>query len=391
MAINQHDIDICTSLNENEVTGASPVSPPIYQTSLFTFSSFEKLVTALDNENESILYSRGRNPTVAILENKLSALERGEDCKVFASGMGAISSVFMGLLKQGDHVLFINDIYGPTMQLADHLENFGISYDRVSQSEADELDKFTRPNTKLIWLESPSTMKFELVDLRKIADIANQKGILTAIDNTWATPLFQKPITMGIDIVVHSCSKYIGGHSDTIAGAVISKKDIIEKIFYNAFLLNGAAAAPFDAWLLLRGLRTLPVRMREHQENAIEVIKYLKQHEKVANVYYPEISEDFNPVNDQLKGASGLFSFELTSGGYKEVSTFLNNLKIFKIGVSWGGFESLAISPNRGKNENQLFENGFSKTLIRLSIGLEGAGQLIADIDQALSKVTVID
>jgi cystathionine beta-lyase/cystathionine gamma-synthase len=391
MAIDQHDIDICTSLNENEISGASPVSPPIYQTSLFTFSSFEKLVGALDNENENVLYSRGRNPTVAILEQKLSALEQGEDCKVFASGMGAISSVFMGFLKQGDHVLFVNDIYGPTMQLADHLLSFGISYDCVSQSDAYDVERFIKPNTKLIWLESPSTMKFELVDLRKIAAIAKQKGILTAIDNTWATPLFQKPITMGIDIVVHSCSKYIGGHSDTIAGAVISTKEIIEKIFYNAFLLNGAAAAPFDAWLLLKGLRTLPVRMREHQLSAIEVIRFLKQHEKVANIYYPEISADLNPVNDQLKGTSGLFSFELVSGGYEEVCTFLNNLKTFKIGVSWGGFESLAISPNRGKNEIQLSEIGFSKTLIRFSIGLEGAEQLINDIDHALSKVALID
>lgn len=389
MTIDQNDIDICTSLSENEVSGSKPVTQPIYQTSLFTFPAFEELVNALDNENENVLYSRGRNPTVAILENKLCALEKGEDCKVFASGMGAISSVFMGLLNQGDHVLFINDIYGPTMQLADHLERFGISHDRVSQKDAEDIEKFIKPNTKLIWLESPGTMKFELVDLKKIAEIAKDKGILTAIDNTWATPLFQKPITMGIDIVVHSCSKYIGGHSDTIAGAVISKKEIIEKIFYNAFLLNGAAAAPFDAWLLLRGLRTLPVRMSEHQSNAIDVVNYLKEHKKIANIYYPEVSADLKPKDKQLSGTSGLFSFDLVSGGFQEVSAFLNHLKKFKIGVSWGGFESLAISPNRGKNEEQLADIGFSTSMIRLSVGLESSKQLIDDIDQALSKVNI--
>lgn len=389
MAFDQIDIDICTSLSAEEVSGSNPVTPPIYQTSLFTFPTFEKLVGALDDENKNILYSRGRNPTVAILENKLCALEQGEDCKVFASGMGAISSVFMGLLNQGDHVLFVNDIYGPTMQLADHLKGFGISHDRVSQNEAEDLEQFIKPNTKLIWLESPGTMKFEFVDLKKISEFAKARGILTGIDNTWATPLFQKPITMGIDIVVHSCSKYIGGHSDTIAGAVISKKEIIEKIFYNAFLLNGAAAGPFDAWLLLRGLRTLPVRMSEHQSNAIDVINYLKDHEKIANIYYPDLSTDLKPKDKQLSGTSGLFSFDLVSGGYQEVSTFLNNLTRFKIGVSWGGFESLAISPNRGKNENQLSEIGFSTSMIRLSVGLENSQQLIADIDQALSKVIV--
>jgi cystathionine beta-lyase len=367
--------------------GAAPTSPPIVQTSLFSFPNFGALLDGLAAEDRHHIYSRGNNPTVTAVERKLAALERGEACKCFASGMAAISAVMLGLLRAGDHILFVNQVYGPTLQLAEHLRRFGIEHDILLDREIEAIERAIRPNTRLIWFESPGTMLFHLLDIPALVSLARSRGIVTCIDNSWATPLYQKPLTLGVDIVVHSCTKYLGGHSDLIAGAVISTAARIEELFYRAFLLNGGVLAPFDAWLLLRGVRTLPVRLRQHSADALRVAGFLNEHPAVRRVFHPAFADDQELVAAQLKGSSGLLSFELARGDFESVSRVLDALHYFRLGVSWGGFESLAISPHRGNNLAQLEAQRIPPGLIRLSVGLEGADLLIDDLAAALDGV----
>jgi cystathionine beta-lyase len=386
MAIDPQDRLICTAADESGRDAPHPVSQSIVQTSLFTFDTFEQLSAGLDDEYRNSVYTRGRNPTVQALENKLAQLERGEACKVFASGMAAVSSAILGIAEKGDHVIFANQVYGPTLELAEHLTRFGIDYDQVCDGDVRKVEQALKPETRLIWMESPGTMMFELLDIAAIADLARSRSITTVMDNSWATPLFQKPITMGVDIVIHSCTKYLGGHSDLVAGAIIASDEILEQIFYRAFLLNGAAVGPFDAWLTTRGLRTLPIRMEQHESGGLRVAQYLDEHARVSRVYHPALSADSTLLEKQMSGTSGLFSFELQDGAYEDIRNLLNKLNIFRLGVSWGGFESLAISPNRGVNAESLAASGIPEGLVRLSVGHEDADLLIADLDQALAS-----
>ena len=240
-----------------------------------------------------------------------------------------------------------------------------------------------KPNTKLVWLENPGTMMFRTLDLEAIADIARAHGALSCIDNSWASPLFQKPITHGVDIVMHSATKYIGGHSDVVAGAVITSAELMDQIYHRAFLLNGGILHPFDAWLLLRGMRTMPVRMQQHEADALRVAEYLQDRPDVSAVHHPAFS---NP-SKSLTGYSGLFSFEIANGGFDEVRKFIDGLKRFRIGVSWGGVESLVISPTRANNLAYLDTQRMPHGLVRLSIGLEGPSVLIEDIGTSLGAL----
>ncbi|MGH7465520.1 MAG: trans-sulfuration enzyme family protein, partial [Longimicrobiales bacterium] len=328
-----------------------------------------------------------QNPTVEVLERKLARLERGEACKCFASGMAAISAVMMGLLRAGDHILFVNHIYGPTLQLAEHVRRFGIDHDLLLDTDPDRVREALRPNTRLVWLESPGTMLCRTVDIAAVAEIARAHGAWSCIDNSWATPLFQKPLTLGVDIVVHSASKYIGGHSDVMAGVVVTRAELMRQIFHRAFMLNGGILAPFDAWLLLRGLRTLPVRMRQHHEDGMRVAGFLRAHDAVRRVFHPAFPDAAPTHRSSLSGHSGLFSFELNSGGYDAVRRVIDAVRRFRIGVSWGGVESLIITPNRGTNTAQLDAQRIPQGLVRISVGLEGADVLIEDLASALRTV----
>lgn len=381
--------DICTHLGDDYDRFMGAVVPPIFENSLFIYKKYEDLAQAFSSERDHYIYTRGTNPTVEILENKLAALEHGESCKVFSSGMAAISSAMITNLKQGDHILFVNNIYGPALKYARYIERFGIEHSISSKFDAKEIEMELRPNTKIIYLESPGTMTFKMLDLKAIADIAKQKGIVTIIDNTWATPIFQKPLDLGIDISVHSCTKYIGGHSDVVGGAVISSKKIMDQIFYNEFQLNGGNIGPFEAWLLMRGLRTLPLRMEKHQENAMKVAEFLESHKFVQRVNYPGLksSLDYELGRKQLKGYSGLLSFEIKSDKYEDIANIINTCRVFKIGVSWGGFESLILSPNHGNNLEELRESNISPSSIRISVGLEDIRSIIEDLDNALSTL----
>ncbi len=389
MPIEPRDVEICTAA-AGDAGGA--VVPPLVQSSIFAYPSFEDLLAGLSEEHRHHVYTRGQNPTVEALERQLAALERGEACKCFGSGMAAISAVFLGLLEAGDHVVFVNQIYGPTLELAEHLRRFGIDHDVVLGLDAAAVARALRPSTRLIWLESPGTMLLRTLDVAAVVELAksheaDRGEVLTAIDNTWATPLFQKPLTLGVDLVMHACSKYLGGHSDVIAGALIGSAPLLERIFYRAFLLNGGVLSPFDAWLVLRGLRTLPARMRQHQRDALAVARFLERHGAVRRVFHPGLDPRPEAAgNASLHGTSGLFSFEI-AGGFEAVRRVIDSLEMFRIAVSWGGTESLVISPNRGDNAGSLEQQGIPPGLIRLSIGLEGAETLIHDLDQALDRL----
>lgn len=385
MRIDPADIALCVSdPPPRDAQGPTPATPPIVQTSLFSFPSFQALVDGLGAEHLNHVYSRGQNPTVEAVETKLARLERGESCKCFGSGMAAVSAVLLGLLKAGDHVLFVNHVYGPTLQLAAHLERFGIRHNVLLDPRPDAVRAAMRPETRLVWLESPGTMLFRVLDIPAVAEVARSRGALTCVDNSWATPLCQKPLTLGADIVVHSATKYLAGHSDVVAGAVISTAETMREIFYQAFMLNGGVLGPMDAWLLLRGLRTLPVRMRQHEADALAVARMLADHSAVRRVFHPAISEDAELVERQLSGFSGLLSFELARGDFGSVARVIDALRHFHIGVSWGGVESLVLSPSRGTNAAQLEAQGIPSGLIRISVGLEGADLLIEDLRAAL-------
>lgn len=383
MPIAAEDIRICLEDNPPREPGAEPMATPIVQTSLFAFPDFDALIAAGSAENKNAVYTRGQNPTVEVLEKKLAALERGEACKAFGSGMAAVSAVILGLLSAGDRILFVNHTYGATLQLAKHLKRFGIEHDLLLDIEVDDVRRALRPDTKLVWLESPGTMMFRTLDIAAVAEVAHGHGGLVCMDNSWASPLFQKPITHGVDIVVHSATKYIGGHSDVVAGAVIASAELVEQIFYRAFLLNGGILHPFDSWLLLRGLRTLPVRMQQHQSDALRVAEFLRDRPEVRTVHHPA----FERPSRSLTGYSGLFSFELANAKFSAVRKFIDSLKRFRIGVSWGGVESLVISPNRGDNLTHLDAQRIPHGLVRLSIGLEGADVLIEDIVTSLEAI----
>jgi cystathionine beta-lyase/cystathionine gamma-synthase len=384
MLISPDDIRVCIEDHPAREPGAQPMAEPIVQTSLFAFPDFDALIEAGGKENRRTVYTRGQNPTVEVLEKKLALLEHGEECKAFGSGMAAVSAVIMGLLSAGDHILFVNHTYGPTIQLARHLRRFGIEHSTLLDIEPDDVKRALLPNTKLVWLENPGTMMFRTLDLQAVAEVARDHGALTCIDNSWASPLGQKPIDHGVDIVMHSATKYIGGHSDVVAGVVITNAKLMEQIFFRAFLLNGGILHPFDSWLLLRGLRTLPVRMQQHEADALRVAEFLRTRPDVSAVNHPAF--DARPSR-ALTGYSGLFSFEIRDGGFETVRRFIDGLKRFRIGVSWGGVESLAISPNRGNNLSYLDAQKIPHGLVRLSIGLEGAQVLIDDIGASLDAL----
>ncbi len=382
MNLDPSDILICVGDGDQEQGFFGAAAPPIAQTSLFTRSTFEELIEALDREHEQFVYTRGQNPTVQLLEEKIARLERGEMCKCFSSGMAAVSAVFLGLLEAGDHILFVNQIYGPTLELAAALRHFGVRHDVVLDLSVDAVAESLRPETRLIWFESPGTMLLRTLDITELVELARSRGILTAMDNSWATPLLQKPLENGVDLVMHTCSKYIGGHSDVIAGAVIGSRELMERIFYRAYMLHGGVLGPFDAWLLIRGLRTLPARLAQHERDSLEVARFLEGHEAVRRIFHPALDRREPPG---LRGYSGLLSFEIEGDGFEDVCAVLNRLEVFRIGVSWGGVESLAISPNRGNNREALASRGIPEGLIRLSIGLEGSPVLTRDLAQALS------
>ncbi|NLY46406.1 MAG: aminotransferase class I/II-fold pyridoxal phosphate-dependent enzyme [Tissierella sp.] len=386
----KEDSKICLHSHEDIEENIGAVAPPIFQTSLFSFKNWDKFLEGITSEREHYVYTRGVNPTVKILEDKLAQLERGEKCKCFASGIAAISATIFTLVKKGDHILFVNNIYGPAVSYADVLEKFDVEYTNIFIDDASEIENHIKSNTRLIYLESPSTMNFDVIDLRKAADIAKSRNILTAIDNTWATPLYQKPIIHGIDIVLHSCTKFIAGHSDTLGGAVISSYDIVDEIFKVGHQFGGAVLGPIDAWLTLRGLRTLRQRLGYQKTSVEKIVGMLKDNPKINKINHPLLLEgDKKKIYEkQTCGYTSLLSIDMDFKDYDELRDFMNSFKVFKLGVSWGGFESLITSANYNKNSEDLEERHISNNLIRIYIGLEDTEILMEDLENAFKTLS---
>lgn len=376
---------IITHYGEEYSKFLGAISPPIYEASNFAFSSYEEIEEHhRGNLREKFVYTRGGNPTISILENKIAMLEKGDSCRAFSSGMGAITASILSLVKAGDHIVCLRGVYNPTYEFIDnYLSRFNVSSTFVEGRDLADVESAIRPNTRLIYLESPNSLIFEVFDLRAITKIAKEKGIYTIMDNTWATPYFQNPIEYGIDIVVHSASKYLGGHSDVVAGLVVTNKELIKGIDRELHLI-GSVIGPFEAWLILRGLRSLPARMELHQSNTMEIAQYLEQHPRVIRVNYPGLPSNpqYQLARSQLRGFSGLMSFEL-DGGEKELRKFINNLKLFTIAVSWGGYESLIFPVGQGFPKDRKDKVKISPQLVRISVGLEDAEDLIEDLDNA--------
>jgi cystathionine beta-lyase/cystathionine gamma-synthase len=377
---------IINRLGEDELGDLNPVAPPIYQTSNFYFESVEQFREAVSNERENWIYSRGNNPTIKLLCQKVAALEGTEEALAFGSGMAAISAAILSNVKCGDHVICVRNPYSWTDTLLNRniLPRFGVEVSMVDGSKIGNIKQAIRSNTTLLYLESPSSWTFELQDLSAVADLARQHGITTVIDNSYATPLFQQPIKHGIDLVVHTASKYLGGHSDTVSGLICGSKQRIDNIFSNEFLTLGGIISPFNAWLLLRGLRTLPVRMERISRTTELLIRYLSDHPKVAKIYYP-----FYPGHpqhrlaiSQMSHCSGLFTIQTITEDESAIEKFCNNLVYWKMAVSWGGFESLII-PSCTFVRPGLYST-LPANLNRFSVGLEDPDALICDLEKRL-------
>lgn len=376
--------DICAHLGDDYHRFMGAIVPPIFQNSLFVQP------TEVNNINEQdYVYTRINNPTTEIAEKKLAALEEGEDAKCFSSGMAAISSAIMFYASKDCHIICIKNVYGPTREFFEkYLSKFGIETSFVSGDNIEEIEKAIRKNTKLIYLESPSSIVFSIQDLEKISKIAKAYKIGTIIDNTYSTPLFQNPINYGIDMVIHTASKYLGGHSDIVAGVIVSKKDILEQITVNERALFGGIMDPHQAWLLIRGMRTLPVRIKQHQENAIQIANFLEGHSKVKQVLYPGLKShpQYELGKKQMSGYTGLMSF-IPKGNPEEIIKFVKHLKYFQLGCSWGGFESLVSPISVGKSDEELKLTNLPANLVRIHVGLENVTTLIDDLDRNLNMI----
>lgn len=380
--ISRQDKLICLS---DHIQPFYAVNPPICQTSIFRFPNIEEYIAYKDKQNTNYCYTRGNNPTCQVLEQKLAALDQGEQCRVFSSGMGAISASLFSLLKSGDHVVVLNTVYGPTLDYLQFMARYGITFEVIQIQNSTELDAKISKTTTLIYTESPATMTFEMLDLQALAKFAKTKNILTMIDNTCLSPLLQKPLTLGIDIAVYSLSKYTGGHSDVIAGAVVASKKIMSQIDKYGYKLSGSVLSPHDAFLLLRGLRTLPTRLETLATTTTQVINYLSDHPQIKAIYHPltYTIEQQSQYLKQASGFGGLFSIKLQTNNTTQIRQFINALETFHIAVSWGGFESLVMVQNidelRGANSDN--------TIIRLSLGLLDANTIIQDLEQALNQI----
>jgi cystathionine beta-lyase/cystathionine gamma-synthase len=381
---------ILNELGEDRENYFNAVSPPIVQSSNFAFKTITDLRLAMADEFGANIYSRGQNPTLTILRKKLAALDGAEDALLFNSGIGAISVSMLSLLKAGDHVITVKDPYSWTEKLFnDFLSKFNITTTFIDGADFSNFENAVLPQTRLIYLESPNTFTYQVQDIKKVAAFAKSRGIVTMIDNSYCTPLFQQPIKMGIDLVAQSATKYMGGHSDITAGVLTGSRSMIKKIFDHEFMNLGPALSPHSAWLLLRGLRTLPLRLHRSFESTKIVTAWLSNHKAVQKVLWP-FSTDFDQtelVHEQMQGCGGLFSFTLKDSSFAKIETFCNQLQHILIAVSWGGHESLVVPAIASIAKQDYSIENDRHQLIRMYIGLEEPQYLIDDLTQALAKV----
>ncbi|MGW6299097.1 methionine gamma-lyase [Peribacillus butanolivorans] len=365
------------------------LTTPLFQTSTFTFETAEQGERRFAGLEDGYIYSRLGNPTVQVLEDKIAALEGGEAGLAFSSGMAAVSAVLFALTKTDDHILCSQGLYGCTFGLLQLMKSkYRINHNFCDMDTEEQLRKMIRPETACIYVETPINPTMKMIDLQMVMKVAKECNVPVVVDNTFSTPYLQKPLDYGCDVVLHSATKYLCGHGDVVAGLVVGKKEFINQVAVTTQKDIGGIISPFDAWLLLRGLKTLPVRMDRHSANAWEIFRELKQHPQVKNVYYPgdTSSPDHYIMEKQMKHGGGLISFEL-QGTKQDAQKFLNNLRLIKIAVSLGDAETLIQHPatmtHSAVPEESRHQMGISDQLIRLSVGLEAWQDIWHDLQQA--------
>lgn len=370
------------------------LNPPIYQTTTFVFNDIDHVEKVMSFESQDYVYTRGNNPTLRLFENKMAILEEGSGAVAFSSGMAAISSVLFSLLKPGDNIIAHKTLYGSTYNVVNNLlPQYGVNSRIVDLRNVDEMADMIDENTKVIYFETPSNPDLTVLDIKKICSVAKEKNVKVVVDNTFATPYFQRPLSLGADVVVHSATKYICGHGDVIGGVAVAKDlDYIHYLKFEYMCEFGGVMSPFNAWLLLRGLKTLPIRMKEHERNARMVAEYLTSHPKVKKVYYPGL-EDFQGheiAKQQMSGFGAMISFEV-EGGLEDAKKVVNSVELIQLAVSLGDCETLIELPaamtHRGYPKDQLKKFGLTESMIRISVGLENYEDIIEDLDRALSSI----
>lgn len=382
---------ILTHLGDDYDKYFGAVVPPIFMNSLHVHKNMAELNSVERFSESNFIYGRESNPTITIVEKKVAALEHGSMALCFSSGMAATTSAIMAVCNAGDHVICIRNIYGPTKTFLEKYcsPKFNITTTYVKGDDINEIESAIKSNTKLIVFESPTSAVFSICDISAITTLAKSRGIKTLIDNSYCTPLFQKPLDMGVDFVMHTATKYLGGHSDIIAGVLVSKdREIMEHIACNERELYGSILAPMEGWLLMRGMRTLRVRLEAHQAAAIQVAEFLEKNPKVKKVNYPGLAS--HPQHDlilkQQQGSNGLLSFELDAS-FEQSVKMCDSLEVFQAGVSWGGFESLKCMPFYKSNDTDAEYFGTTHGCIRLHVGLEGVDNQLSALDTALRNM----
>jgi len=381
---------IINELGEDRENYFNAIAPPIVQTSNFSFKRVEELRKAFEDEMGGYLYSRGLNPTVEILRKKLAALDGAEDCLVFNSGAAAIFASVFANIKAGDHIVSVRAPYTWAQRMFDViLPRFNVSTTYIDGTEVDNWQQATKANTTLYYLESPNSWDYALQDLEAVARMAKRRNITTIIDNSYCTPIFQRPIEKGIDLSLQTATKYIGGHSDVLGGVLSGSHAMMKKIFDSEYLTIGSGIQPFNAWLLIRGLRTLPARLDRITMSTQKVLDYLNQHPKVESVIFPfdKNFSQYELATKQMTGACGLMTIILKAKKMEEIVKCCESLQHIMMAVSWGGHESLVIPKCAGFDPNEFDPSNKEHRYIRLYVGLEEPDYLIKDLDQALTKV----
>jgi cystathionine beta-lyase len=380
---------IINHLGEERGKYYNAITPPLMQTSMFAFGTVAEMRKTLAHEMDQPFYTRGHNPTVAILRQKIAALEGSEECLLFGSGSAAIAAAVMSSVNAGDHVVCVQKPYSWTHKLLNRLlSRFGVETTMVDGRDPENFRRAIQPHTKLFLLESPNSVTFELQDIPAIVAIAREHGILTGIDNSYATPLNQRPMDWGVDMVMHSASKYLNGHSDVIAGVLCCSREKAMQVFQSEYMTLGGVLSPHDAWLMMRGLRTLPLRMQRVAETTPRVVEFLRTHPRVEQVLYPFAPDfpQYELARQQMKRPTGQFSLRLKAQNIEEVEAFCNRLRYFTLACSWGGHESL-IFPTAALIDSLNYAGSTVPwNNIRFYVGLEEADVLIGDLRQALEE-----
>jgi cystathionine beta-lyase/cystathionine gamma-synthase len=381
---------ILNKLGEDRENYFNAIAPPIIQSSNFAFNSVDEMRSAFADEYSTYLYSRGVNPTVDILCKKLAALDHAEDCLVFSSGAAAIFAAVLANVKSGDHIVSVKKPYTWAQKMFNQiLPRFGVTTTYIDGTDISNFERAILPTTKVIYLESPNSWDYAIQDLKAVAQLAKSKNIITIIDNSYCTPIYQQPIDFGIDLVLQSGTKYIGGHSDTVAGILSGSSEMIKRIFNSEFLNIGSGISPFNAWLLIRGLRTLPMRLERITKTTLQIVQYLKAHEKVEKVIFAfdESFPQYALAKQQMQGACGLVTFIVKADTIMQIENFCNSLQHILMAVSWGGHESLIVPRCSGIPAANFNAANAEHRMIRMYVGLEEADYLIKDLERGFGRM----